>query len=89
MYNQPQMYNQPPINPNMNGYTNSNVFPAYQQSPYSNLPSTYYQPTNQGYVPLYTPTPGQNNFQNLTSMVYNQMKRNTPEQSLNSNFNYQ
>lgn len=30
-----------------------------------------------------------NNLQNVSKMMYNQLKRNIPEQSINSNFNYE
>lgn len=93
----PQMYGQrPPVyEPNLYPYQQPNVpFQGYSNIP--NIPqnitgqqysSPYPSQVPQTYAPLFTSS-GLTNYNSVNNLLYNQMKRNIPEQSLNSNFSY-
>lgn len=70
-------------------------YPHYQGQNYANyqgpIPQNYLpynQPFNQNYIPVYSSPTGLQNYQSLNASIYNQIGRNIPEQSINSNFNY-
>jgi len=56
---------------------------------YSNPYSAYNQQMPQNYVPVYPINSGLQNFQSANNLIYNQLRKNIPEQSINSNFSYE
>lgn len=63
-------------------------YPHYQ-GPMPQTYSSYSPQFNQNYIPLYSSPTGLQNYQSLNASLYQQIGRNIPEQSINSNFNYE
>jgi hypothetical protein len=43
----------------------------------------------QNYIPVYPINSGLQNYQSANNLIYNQLRKNIPEQSINSNFSYE
>lgn len=100
---QPEVYspygspNNLPVHPPQPHYQPSN-YPPYQnyyqpqssiQQPYTIPYQGYNQPIPQNYIPLYSSNSGVPNIPPVNNLIYNSLRRNIPEQSINSNFSYE